>query len=256
MKPIDCENIYNDGRQYDLQNKDFIEDIPFYLNQIKKFGEPVLELACGTGRITIPLAERGVDISGLDISESMLSIARKKSIEKGISVDWVRADCRNFILGKKFNLIFFPFNSIAHLHDLESIELCFTCIRKHLKEGGRFIIDMFNPRLDLLIRDTSQRYPVEQIPDPDGHGTITITETIQYDSASQVNRVKWYYKKGRDGIEEVKDLNMRIFFPQELDMLLHYNGFAIEDKFGDYNETPFISSSPKQLVVCSLLPII
>ena len=138
MKPIDCENIYNNGRQYDLQNKDFIEDIPFYLSQIKKFGEPVLELACGTGRITIPLAEKGINVSGLDISESMLSIARKKSIEKGISVDWVRADCRNFTSSKKFNLIFFPFNSIAHLHDLESIELCFTCVRKHLKEGEEY----------------------------------------------------------------------------------------------------------------------
>lgn len=79
MEPIDCRHIYLDGRNYDLQNKDFVEDIPFYLHQIKKYGEPVLELACGTGRITIPIAKQGVKISGLDISKSMLSHAKRKA---------------------------------------------------------------------------------------------------------------------------------------------------------------------------------
>jgi len=54
MNPIDFEDLYRDGRHYDCQTKDFVEDIPFYLRQIEKYGEPVLELACGTGRITIP----------------------------------------------------------------------------------------------------------------------------------------------------------------------------------------------------------
>lgn len=253
MKPIDCEDLYRDGRHYDLQTKEFADDIPFYLRQVEKYGQPVLELACGTGRITIPLAEKGIQISGLDVSEPMLSLARKKAEEKGVPVEWIQGDCRNFKLSKKFRLIFIPVNSIAHLHDLESLEACFSCVKEHLADQGRFIIDVFNPRLDILMRDPTKRYPVAEYPDPDGNGTVVVTENNVYDTASQVNRIKWYYRIGQEKEELVVENNMRILFPQELDALLRYNGFTIEAKYGDYDETPFTSASPKQLVVCHAL---
>jgi ubiquinone/menaquinone biosynthesis C-methylase UbiE len=117
-----------DGKQYDAHFGPYTHDVPFYLRQIRKYGEPVLELACGTGRITIPLAEKGIKITGLDISKSMLSQAKKNSKEKGVDVEWVKADCRDFRLKKKFNLIFFPINSICHLMDIESVESCFRCV--------------------------------------------------------------------------------------------------------------------------------
>ncbi|MEE9150941.1 MAG: class I SAM-dependent methyltransferase [Thermoplasmata archaeon] len=249
MKPIDCEPLYWDGRHFDLQNKDFLKDIPFYLEQIKRYGEPVLELACGTGRITIPIAEKGIQIAGLDVSGPMLSHAKKKAKEKGVNVDWIRADCRDFKLNNKFNLIFFPFNSITHLYDLESFEACFSRVKEHLTDKGRFIIDVFNPSLDILRRDPTKRYPVAEYPDPDGKGTVTVSETNIYDTASQINRIKWYYNIG--GKEEfVKENNMRILYPQELDALLHYNGFTIESKFASYDMMPFYSRSLKQLIIC------
>jgi len=250
MKPIDCEPLCRNGRHYDLQDKDFLDDIPFYLRQIKKYGEPVLELCCGTGRVTIPIAQQGIKTSGLDISEPMLSHARRKAAVKGVDVEWVKADCRDFKLDRKFNLIFFPFNSIAHLHDLESIESCFSSVRMHLRNEGRFVIDIFNPRLDILTRDPSKCYPVAGYPDPDGKGTVLITENNIYDAAAQINRIKWYYKIGSQAEEVVEELNMRILYPQELDALLYYNGFTIEAKFGNYDESPFVSTSPKQLIVC------
>jgi len=250
MKSKNSVPIYLDGRHYDLRNKGFVADIPFYSRQIKKYGKPVLELACGTGRVTIPIAEQGIQITGLDISNEMLAQARKKAKEKRVKVEWVKADCRDFNLHKKFNLIIFPFNSIAYLHNLQSIERCFNCVKNHLRKQGGFIIDFFNPRLDLLFRDSSKRYPLIQYPDPDGKGTVVVTESTFYDSATQINKVKNYYKIG-DSEEFIEELNMRIFYPQELDALLHYNGFTIESKFGNYDELPFISSSPKQLIVCS-----
>ena len=100
------------------------------------------------------------------------------------------------------------------------------------------------------ITTPSQALPVAGYPDPDERGTVTITENNVYDRASQINRIKWYYDIGGGEEEFVVALNMRIHFPQELDALLHYNGFVIEAKFGDYDETPFESTSPKQLVVC------
>jgi SAM-dependent methyltransferase len=240
--------IYLDGRHYDLQHKGFNDDIPFYLKQARELGGDILELACGTGRITIPLAEAGVRITGLDLAEGMLRQARVKSAEKGVTVDWLLGDCRSLELGRKFNLVFFPFNSIAHLHSPEGIRACFDGVKKHLSDQGRFIVDIFNPRLDMLIRDASERYPVGEYPDPDGGGKVLITENNVYDAATQVNHIKWYYRVGESAGERVAELNMRIFFPQELDALLRAGGFEIEAKYGDFDESPFGSASPKQII--------
>ncbi len=247
---MDCHDIYADGRHYDLQNKDFVDDIPFYLGQIRRFGHPVLELGCGTGRVTIPLAQRGIQITGLDISRGMLSRAKEKAAAAGVDVEWIEADCRNFELVKRFKTILFPYNAIAHLHDFESIQSCFSCAKRHLSARGRFIVDIFNPCLAVLTRVQGKRYKVAEYPDPDGRGTVVITETNVYDAVSQINRITWYFKIGKRREEIQKALNMRIFYPQELDALLYYNGFVLEEKIGNYDGAPFTAASPKQLCVC------
>jgi len=252
MKPADVNHIYCEGRHYDLQYKDFTRDISFWIKQARNYGSPMLELACGTGRITIPIFKEGVKITGLDISESMLKEARRKSLAEGINVEWIRADCRDFRLNKKFALIFFPLNSMSHLYNLEDIESCFSCVKGHLKSKGRFIIDIFNPRLDILLRAPTKRYPASTYPNPDGKGMIEITENNVYDEATQVNRIKWYYKIENQEEEIEEELNLRIFYPQEIDALLKYNGFTIEEKFGDYDMAPFKSGSPKQIIICSV----
>ncbi len=251
MKPIDCKPLYDNPEYYDLQNNSIVDDIPFFLKQIKKYGDPVLELACGTGRITMPIAEEGIDISGLDIIKNMLSYAESKAKAKNIDIEWIEADCRDFNIDKKFSIIFFPFNSIAHIHDIKSIEACFSCVRKHLKHNGKFIIDIFNPSMDRLSRDSSVLYPVASLYDAYNKETITITENNIYDADTQINRIKWYYKKDDQTDEIVNELNMRIYYPQEIDALLKYNGFTIEKKFGNYDESLFVSSSPKQLIICN-----
>ena len=249
MKNANHKNILRDGRHYDLLNRGVTDDIPFYMQQVKKYGDPVLELACGTGRVTIPLSESGIKITGIDISESMLSHAKKKAKDKEVAIEWIKDDCRNFQLNKKFNLIIFPFNTLAMLHDLKSIESCFSCVRNHLNDNGRFIIDFFNPRLDILTKDPNERDVIAKYPDPDGQGKILVAESHFYDAASQISRVKNYFMIG-DREEGVVDFNMRIFYPQELDALIRYNGFTNEAKYGNYDETPFVSESPKQLIVC------
>jgi len=260
MKPGDGGGVYRDGRHYDLittalaayrreASGDHVDDVSFYVRQAEKCGGPVLELACGTGRIAVPIAERGVPVTGLDISDSMLAHARRKAAEKGVSIEWVRADCRDFTLDRRFSLIFVAFNSLGHLHDLEGVEACFSCVRRHLRKEGRFIVDFFNPRLDILTRDPSARSPVAEYPDPDGRGTVVVTESNTYEADTQINRIRWHYRVGEEG-EFVEELNLRMFYPQELDALLHYNGFAIEAKFGDFDESAFASTSPKQIIVC------
>lgn len=249
MKPIDSDEIYENGRYYDQHQKEFVEDISFYITQAETFGEPILELACGTGRITIPIAEKGFDITGIDVSDGMLSRARAKTERKELDIDFIHADIRDFNLNKRFNLIILAYNALAHIHDLESFEALCHAVKRHLAPEGRFIVDMFVPKMEYFVRDATNRYPVTEFPNPDGEGSVVITENNVYDNATQINHVKWYYRIG-DEPEQVRELNMRIYFPQELEALLTYNGFHVERKYGDFQESDFTTNSPKQILIC------
>lgn len=251
MKPAAILPLFFDGRHYDQKWQHLTADLPFWIKQATRYGDPVLELTCGTGRVALPLAKAGYRVTGIDISESMLAEARRKSSQEGIAVEWIKADIREFDLGRKFPLVVFPFNTIAILWGLEDLEACLACVKSHLSEKGKFIVDVFNPDFKFLLRNAAERYPHSQYSDPDGQGTIVVTESNVYDAAREINQLKLFYKfPGKD--EEIsEELSIRIYFPQELDALLKYNGFVVEAKYGNYDETPFASASPRQISVCS-----
>jgi SAM-dependent methyltransferase len=243
--------LYRDGRHYDeLIRSLALADVPFYVEEAKQARGLVLELACGTGRVTIPIAQSGVEIVGLDQSASMLAHARSKAEAAGVTIAWIEADCRNFSLDRKFALIFMAFNSMQHLHDRESLAALFTNVRGHLAPGGRFIFEVFNPSLAILNREPGRRYVERQYEDPDGRGTITLELSAVYDDAAQVNRMTWYFSLPGERDFRVERLDVRCFFPQELDLLVRTNGFEIEQKFGNFERKAFAGGDMKQIVVC------
>ena len=245
----DGSEVYFDGMNYDAENFAITEDIPFYVEMAKKARGPVLEIACGTGRITIPAAKAGADIMGLDFSAALLAHAKEKSKKEGLKIKWVKADCRNFKLGRKFDLIYMPFNSMQHLHDRVSIEKMFSCVKKHLTEKGKFIVDVFNPNPHFLDRDTKELFPVGYYKDPRSNAQILVNERYSYDKASQTSSIIWHYRKGKKLLFS-KKLNMRCFFPLEFDNLFHYNGFKVLHKYGSFTKTRFGSESQHQIIVC------
>jgi len=243
--------LYRDGRHYDRMNRAVVADIPFYVEQARRAAGPVLELACGTGRVTIPIAQAGMEIVGLDQSSSMLARLREKAWEAGVEIPLVEADCRDFELGRKFALIFMAFNSLQHLHDLTSLEALFGNVRRHSASGGSFVFDVFNPSVAILSREPGKRYRERQYEAPDGKGTITVEQSAVYDDAAQVNRIRWYFSRDEHKDFRVEELPMRCFFPRELDLLVRSLGFRVEAKFGDFEGKPFASGDVKQVVVCS-----
>jgi len=245
----DGTEVYGDAVLYDAENKQVQNDLPFYLAAAKKASGPVLELACGTGRLTLDLARAGMDVTGLDVSAPMLAQAREKAGKAGLKAKFVLGDARSFRLKRKFKLIFIPFNSMQHLDDRPSLEKFFASVLSHLAPGGRFMLDVFNPHPHYLVRDTEERLPVSCFKDPRGKEQILVNEQYSYDRAAQVSRITWHYIRGRKPFAS-KKLNMRCFFPQELDALLHYNGFKVLKKYGNFDLEPFTGTSPKQIVIC------
>ena len=245
----DGSEVYGDAVLYDAEDKQSQNDLPFYLAAARRARGPVLELACGTGRLALALARAGIDITGLDISAPMLALAKKKAGKEGLRVALVRGDARSFRLKRKFKLIFIPFNSMQHLEDRAGLELFFASVHSHLAPGGRFILDVFNPHPACLVRDAEELLPVFCYKDPRGKERILVEEQYSYDRAAQISRITWHYTRGRKRFAS-RRLNMRCFFPVELDALLHYNGFKILQKHGDFDRSPFSSASPKQIVIC------
>jgi len=242
--------LYRDGRHYDALIRSLaLADVPFYEEESRRAGGPVLELGCGTGRLTIPIAQSGVEIVGLDQSSSMLAYACEKAADAGVEISWVEADCRQFALDRKFQLIVMPFNAMQHLHDRASLAALFGNVRKHLADGGKFIFDVFNPSIAILNRDPRQRIVERQYEDPDGRGTITLEQTAVYDDAAQVNRITWYFSLPDEKDFRVEELPMRCFFPQELDLLVHAHGFEAAEKFSNFERQPFAGGGMKQVMV-------
>ena len=245
----DGSEIYGDAVLYDAEEKHTQNDLPFYLAAAKRARGPVLELACGTGRLTLALARAGIDVTGLDISAPMLALAREKAAKEGLKAALVRGDVRSFRLKNKFKLIFIPFNSMQHLADRGDLERFLASVRSHLAPGGRFMLDVFNPHPAYFVRDTEELLPVFCYKDPRGKEQILVEEQYSYDRAAQVSRIIWHYTRGRRRFAS-RHLNMRCFFPQELDALLHYNGFKMLRKYGDFDLSRFAAASPKQIVIC------
>jgi len=245
-------NLYDESWLYDLihEKPAGSREVAFYERQIQKYGSPVLELACGTGNYLVILSQPDVEIAGIDISSEMLHAAEQRAAQQHTETNLINADMRSFQLDQDFSLVFVAGNSLQHLERREDVEACFATVRKHLKQHGRFIVEVFNPSIKLLDRDPNERFFVGEYKTE--NGWVVISENVRYDAASQINFIDWHYKNQFMKEEQTVSFSMRQFFPQELDALFEYNGFRIEAKYGDFDESPFTNESNKQIIVASL----
>ena len=243
--------LYEDGRHYDrMFTTDGEHASSFWLGMAQESGESVLELACGTGALAIPLARAGYEVTGLDLSESMLAEARRKSQASRVSVDWRHGDIRDFHLGRTYSLIILASNTICHLLDLPSLEACLRCVREHLADEGRFVVTVFVPDQALLQRRCDEPEVLAEYEDPDGRGRITVTATYEYHPDTQIKHITTRSRIGDS--EESGTLTLRMYYPQELAALLKYNGLEIVERWGDHDRNPFGPDSKMQVLTCSL----
>jgi SAM-dependent methyltransferase len=248
----DGTEIYWDGRHYDLDNAQMREDISYYRELATCANGSVLELACGTGRLTLPCALAGATITGLDISEPMLAEARRKAAEKGAQVELLRADCVSYRTDRRFDLIFMGFNSLQHIHVIEEVLKLLSSVAQHLSTHGVFAFDVLHPDLDDLTRDPSAVAVIGAYNDPDTGEPLVVRQHSTYDRSRQVQEHCWDYTNSGGETLFSKRHRLRCFFPRELDLFLASSGLRILDKLGSFDGRPFTSESPKQIVLAGL----
>lgn len=244
--------IYRDGRHYDLLYSHAYPQ--FWVDLAREYGGPILELACGTGAKAIPIAQAGFDVTGIDSSETMLAEAKRKASAANVGIPWHLADMRSFQLGERYPLILLLANAICHLLTYQDLEACLAAVKAHLAPGGRFIVNVFVPDLALLSKGAQERESFGGYADPDTGERVVITSAPYYDAATQIRHNRLFYKVGDGSEVEAGDLPMRMYFPQELDALFQYNGFAIEHKYGDTDRSPFDADSSTQIFILTRRP--
>lgn len=248
MTPLDCLDLYEDAEFYDAEFATRDLEIPFFRKQARQAGGPVLEVACGTGRITLPIARDGVNVTGLDVSCPMLERARRKAATEGLNLEWIEQDCRVMNLTRRFSLIFSATNAMQHLLDFESACAFLQSARDLLAPGGQLILDVFNPDFAKLARTSAARYLHKTIAMSDG-SSIRVEAASEYYADTQILHFDLFYLRG-DQLIRTKRVNMRCYFPEELLALCRCNGLEIVNRFGGYYEGPFSTASAKQILIC------
>jgi SAM-dependent methyltransferase len=241
MSEIDA--IYRDGAHYDrLFGRGYVE---FWLDQAGIRGGPILELGCGTGKLSIPLAQAGFSVAGLDNSSALLQFAASKND----AVNWIEGDMRGFDLNQRFALIMLPSNNLGHLHTPEDFESCISSVKRHLLPGGAFVIDVFVPNLARVLREPDEEYVLDDYDSPDGQGRVSVTARSRYESTTQIMRTTTIRKvAGQPDV--VGSLDLKMYFPKELEALVRCNGLRIATRYGGHAGEAFDEKSRFQILVC------
>ena len=231
---------YEDPRTYAETYADRVEDVAYYVALATRAGGPVLEYGCGEGRIALPIARAGVELTGVDHSRPMLdALTDKLAAEPREVASRVRLRCgdlRAVRLARRFPLVLCTFNTFLHLYDRDDVERFLARVRAHLTPKGRFVFDVSTPVPSDLARDPSRAYKLPPV--RVGGVRHAYRERFDYDPMRQVLFVMMEFAPCDGGDGFVTPLAHRQFFPRELEALLHYNGFAIERLEGGFAGEP------------------
>ena len=259
-----CREHYDDAALYDHEYRRRRQDVSFYRRLAREIlGGPgrILELACGSGRVTTALLRDGHEVVGLDLSPAMLERAAARIARLGRSAraraTLIQGDARDFSLGARFPLCIMAFNSFEHLYTRVEVAACLERVRAHLEEDGRFAFDVQNPNLHWLTRDPARRWARTVFRPPTTGRRMAYSTNHVYDPVSQIAVIRIYYdpvEPAGDEPEQVVVLTQRKFFPAELEALVAHGGFSVEARYGDFAGEPLTGGAESQLLVCRPRP--
>jgi ubiquinone/menaquinone biosynthesis C-methylase UbiE len=252
MQDIFLNNMekYNDPELYDLQYENYMSDFPLLLEWAKRQGGPIVDLACGTGRTAIPLAEQGFEIIGVDLNEGMLNRAKEKAKTKKLRIEWILQDCTKLSLHTTCPFMYMTGNSFQHFLTNESQDQLLKSAHRHLDENGIFIFGTRFPKLsELLYKEESTQIYIDA-----RNRKVTERTTEEYNPLTQIllctSTREILNDQGEITSVERDSIALRYVFPKEMERLLQQNGFTILHVYGSWNKDPLGEASNEMIYVC------
>jgi ubiquinone/menaquinone biosynthesis C-methylase UbiE len=252
---IDHDNLedFRDGPLYDLQNERYDEDYPLIEQQAQMTqatGGPLLDLACGTGRMALRLAALGYQMTGVDITAEMIAHARQKAVRQAASIEWVIADARTLQLQKQFAFIYMLGNALQFFLTQQDQEALLARVREHLLPEGFFLFATRNPCPRNLLE---VRYPGGKSYALPTGGQLVVTEQQRYDPTTCIQHytrhLVFHHTTGQPD-EQTLRVALRYLSPQDMETLLFSNGFQIHACYGNWQLAPLTATSPAMIYVC------
>lgn len=251
-----------DAELYDIDYSDYdTGDKQYYVEEAVKCGKPMLELACGTGRITIPTAIAGIEVVGIDISEDMLAIARRKVAELDPEIaeriTLLQGDMRSFQLNRKFDLITIPFRAFICLTTVEDQKSTLINVRNHLNPGGKLILNFFDPDLREVL-DHSERFRnvqklMNRFTHPTTGNAVKEWSTWDYNITEQtIEELRNFVEFGPDDSilkSTFFSFKLRYIFRWEMHHLFELCGFKVLELYGDFKRGLFRAGGEQIWVV-------
>lgn len=245
-------SVFDDGDAYDLVLNDFPYGLDFYVALACAAKSPVLDVACGTGRIMLPCLQKGVDVDGLDLFEPMLTTLRNKAAALGLSPQLYQADMADFAVPRRYGLVMIPFNAFIHNMTQEAQISCLQRCREHLLPGGQLAFDTFFPSLQIVGAAESGRVLEGEFLHPATGLPIRLYDTRRFDRVAQtqhsLNEIELLAADGSIQVVLRSEISSRYIYKHEMELLLRIAGFSRWEIYGDFDGNPLESENQAMVV--------
>lgn len=212
------------------------DDSPFYLDLAREVEGPVLELACGTGRIYLDLLEAGIDADGFDRSPDALAVLQERAAERGLDPTVWQADMIDFAVDREFDLVICPFNALQHLLEVEDQLAALRSIHLALAPGGKFVFDVFVPGFDVICESYGE-WETKTVEyrgrEYEVRNRARITDEVAQQFAVEVEGI------GRDGGQVLRvEHQLKMLPKREVELLARLSPFEEWTITGDFSDEP------------------
>jgi len=243
-------NVYTDAELYDAENTT-VDELAILLPLAERTGGPIIDLACGTGRTTLPLAEAGFEVIGVDLSEPMLALAREKARDRGLRIAFHQQDCRHLDLPETASrMATMTGNAFQEFLTNDDQDGLLRSVGRHLAPSGIFAFGTRFPSGANLHRGEGEQ-PWSTITDVAGW-TITVSVIWSYDPVTQVQDYLFIERIG-DGTHVTEERRsfgrLRYTWPLEMERLLATHSFDLERVHGGWDASPLTADSREMVAV-------
>jgi SAM-dependent methyltransferase len=240
------------ARLYDWEHDRYLLDVDIHIGFARRFGGPVLELACGTGRLLAPLAQAGFACTGVDSSPAMLERARERLQRLAVTATLVEQRLEVLKLDGQFRTIVLGLDSFGLLIKREDQLRALRAVRAQMTHDGRLILDLANGNLRGSAEPAEELLHDLTLPDPETGRPITKFILRRAKPAEQVDELIFFYDEldERDYVRrEMVELRLRWFTRFEIELLLQSAGWQVDELYGGYDLEPYGPTSDRLLIV-------